>query len=121
MKGTKKDGTQRKSTKGIPRITDKVISMDEAGRKAWLDKVPAEHRKDVEARLSKAIVEGVKPKAINFATAFLGRSVEELTEAQGHLNSALQLAAVTAETALEKEIAEKQAQLTAIRTAKATA
>jgi hypothetical protein len=121
MKGQKKDGTARKSTKGIPRITDKVVAMDEAGRQAWLAKVPAEHRKDVEARLVKAVAAGLKPRKVNFETIFAGRSVEELTAAKTHLDAALSLAAVSAETELEKEIAAKTAQLSALRSAKATA
>jgi len=118
MKGQKKDGTQRKSTKGVPRITDKVIAMDETSRKAWLDKVPAEHRKDVTERLEKAIANGLKPRKVNFGTIFNGRTVEELTEAQTALTAALANASVTEEAEAQAAMEKIQARLDAIKTAR---
>lgn len=114
----KKDGTTRKSTKGIPRVTDKVLAMSEADRAAWLDKVPAEHRVEVEARLTSALTEGRKVKKVDFSTIFNGRSVEELTSAQTSLTNALASAAEAEEENLNRIIAEATAQKEALVRAK---
>jgi len=114
MSNKKKDGTARKSTKGIPRITDKVIAMNDEDRQAWLDTVPAEHRAEVEARLATAMTEGRKPKKIDFGTVFNGRTVEELTNAQTALTNALAEAAVAEEAKLNDIIAQAQAQKDAL-------
>lgn len=118
MKGTKNDGSPRKSTKGIPRVTDKVLALDEAGRKEWLAKVPANVRAEVEKRLTEALAAGRKPKAINWKTIFQGRPVTELTEAQTELTAAMGTAAVEAEAEQEKIIAKATATLNALRAAK---
>ena len=113
----------RKSTAGIPRVTNKVLAMDEAARKEWLDKVPAAHKDEVEKRLNDALAGGRKGKTkkIDLSTIFNGRSVEELTEAQNALNTALAAAAETAEAEAEAELEKLQAKLTAIKDAKAKA
>jgi Ran GTPase-activating protein (RanGAP) involved in mRNA processing and transport len=116
--GQQNSGKVRKSTKGIPRVTDKVLAMDEAKRQEWLGKVPPQHRAEVEARLTEALKEGRKPRKIDFAHIFDGRTVEELTSAKSHLDAALAKAAETAEATLAAEIAAKEAQLKAIRAAK---
>ncbi len=110
----KKDGTERKSTKGIPRVTDKVIAMSDEDRAAWLLTVPAEHRAEVEARLTTAMTEGRKPRKIDFGTIFNGRSVEELTNAQTALTDALAIAAVAEEDKLNEIIAKATAQKDAL-------
>jgi len=111
---TKKDGSPRKSTKGIPRVTDKVLAMSEEDRAAWLLTVPAEHRAEVEARLETAMTEGRKPRKVDFGTVFNGRSVEELTEAQTALTNALAEAAVAEEAKLNEIIAKATAQKDAL-------
>lgn len=120
MSKAKKDGTVRKSTKGIPRVTDKVLGMDEAGRKAWLDKVPAQFRTEVEARLTEALKVGRKVKSVDFSTVFNGRTVEELTVAKSALDAALAIAAVSAEAEAEAKIAELTASLAAMKQARAS-
>jgi hypothetical protein len=114
-----KTGKVRKSTKGIPRVTDKVLAMSEADRAAWLSKVPAEHRAEVEGRLAEALKVGRKAKAVDFSTVFNGRTVEELEAAQGFLTAAMATAAATAEAATEAAIAELKAKLDGLKTAKA--
>lgn len=123
MAKVKKDGTVRKSTKGIPRVTDKVIAMNDEDRAAWLAKVPSQHKAEVEARLQAAMTEGRKPKKVDFNTIFDGRSVEELTAAQSALTNALADAAVAEEAKLNEIIAkaeQQKAALIAAREAKAS-
>lgn len=113
----------RKSTKGVPRVTDKVVAMDEAGRKAWLSEKCANctdaQRKEVEARLTAALTGERKVKAVNFATIFKGRTVEELTAAQTALTTALAEAAVDEENRLNAIVAKANAQIEALKAAKA--
>jgi hypothetical protein len=115
---TTKTGKVRKSTKGIPRITDKVLAMSDTDRAAWLSKVPAEHLAEVEGRLVEALKVGRKAKTVDFSTVFNGRSVEELTAAQTALTAAIATAAVTAEADLEKEMQALEARLAIVKTAK---
>ena len=123
MSKQKKDGTQRKSTKGIPRITDKVLALNDTERAAWLTekcaKLNATQRKEVEGRLAEAVKVGRKAKKIDFSAVFSGRSVEELEAAQGFLTAAMATAAATAEAATEAAIAELKAKLDGLKTAKA--
>jgi hypothetical protein len=113
----------RKSTAGIPRVTNKVLAMDEAARKEWLDKVPAAHKGEVEKRLNDLLKDGRKGKTkkIDFTTIFNGRTVEELTEAQNALNAALAAASETEEAEAEAELEKLRAKIAAIKEAKAKA
>jgi len=124
---TKKDGSPRKSTKGIPRVTDKVLAMSEEDRATWLAEkskgLSAEVVAEIQERIATALKEGRKPKKVDFGTIFNGRSVEELTEAQSALTDALAAAAEAEEENLNRIIAEAQAQkeaLVAAREAKAS-
>ena len=120
-KGQKKDGTAKKSTKGIPRITDKVLAGGDA-LKAYQDavaKLSPTVQAECKARLEKAQAEGPKVKSVDFATVFNGRTIEELTVAQTALTVALATAAETAEKAAEAELAAVQAKLTAMKDARA--
>ena len=118
MSNKKKDGTLRKSTKGVPRVTDKILAMNEEERAAWLETVPAEHRAEVAARLETALTEGRKPKKVDFGTVFNGRTVEELTAAQTALTSALADAAIAEEAKLNEIIAKATAQKEALTKAR---
>ena len=113
----------RKSTKGVPRVTDKVVAMDEAGRKAWLAEKGANltdaQRKEVEARLMAALSGERKVKAVNFATIFNGRTVEELTAAQAALTVALSTAEEAETVKLNAIVAATTAKIEAIKAAKA--
>jgi len=123
----KNDGTTtvakvRKSTKGIPRVTNKVLAMDETARKEWLDKVPAAHKDEVEKRLNDLLKDGRKGKTKKIdLTIFNGRSVAELQDAQVALNAALAAASETEEAEAEAELEKLQAKLAAIKDAKAKA
>lgn len=117
-KGQKKDGSARKSTKGIPRVTDKVLAMNETERAEWLGKVPAEHRAEIEKRLNEALKEGRKPKKIDWASTFKGRTAADLTEAQVALTAEMGVASVTAIAEQEKIVAKATATLAALRAAK---
>jgi hypothetical protein len=118
MKGQKKDGTAKKSTKGIPRVTNKVLAMSDEDRKAWLAKVPAEHRTEVETRLTEALKGGRKPSKVDFTTVFKGRSVEDLMTAKTALNAELAAASDAEEAAAEAELAKLTAKVEAIKAAK---
>lgn len=113
----------RKSTKGVPRITDKVVSMSEADRGKWYDEsckaLSAEVKAEVMARLVKAITEGRKPKSVNFATIFTGRSAAELMEAQTALTAALEVAAIEGITQQERIIEKANRELAALKAAAA--
>ena len=112
----------RKSTKGIPRVTDKVLAMSETDRQAWLDEackaLSPEVKAEVAARLATALTEGRKAKKVNFGTIFNGRSVAELTEAQTALTEAMKLAAVEGVKEQERIIAKAQATLDALKAAR---
>jgi hypothetical protein len=109
----------RKSTKGIPRVTNKVIGMSEADRKAWLDKVPSEHRSEVEARLTEALKGGRKPSKIDFSTTFKGRTVEELMTAKTALDAELASAGEREEQEAQEQLNRIQAKIDAFKAAKA--
>ncbi len=113
----------RKSTKGIPRVTDKVLAMNEADRAKWLDEackaLTAEQKKEVAERLATALKDGREPKKVNFSTLFKGRTLAELTDAQTALTAALADAAVAEEESLNRIIAKAEAQKAAIVAAKA--
>ena len=84
--GTTAVAKVRKSTKGMPRITDKVIAMSETDRAAWLAKVPAEHLAGVEARLKDVLANGRtstgKGHKVDFGKLFAGRTVAEFGDLQ---------------------------------------
>ena len=116
----------RKSTAGIPRITNGVLAMSEADRAKWLDEsckdLTAEVKAEVAARLATVLKEGRKGKAktktVDFAAMFKGRTVKELGEAQTALSSALADAATAEEDTLNKVVAEAQQKLEAIAAAR---
>lgn len=115
----KKDGTAKKSTKGIPRVTAKVLEGGEALAKyqAAVAKLDAATQKECAERLVKAQTEGPKVKKVNFSTIFTGRSVEELTEAQTALNSALESAAIEGIKVQEMLIEKASRELAALKAA----
>lgn len=88
--------------------------MSDEDRAAWLANVPAQHRAEVETRLTAALTEGRKPKKVDFGTIFNGRSVEELTAAQASLTNALAEAAVAEEAKLNEIIAKAEQQKAAL-------
>jgi len=110
----------RKSTKGIPRITDKVLAGGDALAKYndAVSKLSPAVQAECKARLAKAQNDGPKVKKIDFSTIFAGRSVEDLTVAQTALTAALADAAVTAEQIAEQELAAVQAKLAALKDAR---
>ena len=124
MKGQKQDGqkTVRKSTAGVPRVTDKVLALDEAGRSKWLAEkcgsLNAEQKAEVEKRLAEAVAGGRKVKTVNLTTIFTGRSVAELTEAQTALTAALAAAAEAEEENLNRIIAKAEQQKAALAAAR---
>ena len=109
----------KKSTKGIPRVTNKIIALDAAGQKAWLETVPAAHRADVEARLKKAVTDGRKPgqgqgRKVDFVKAFGRCTMADLLTLRGTLNDAIEGkrdAAVAEIAAAEAELAQRKADL----------
>ena len=111
----------RKSTKGIPRVTDKVLAMSDEDRGKWLTEktagLSAETVKEIAERMEKALTEGREPKKVNFGSIFKGRSVAELTEAQTALTEALKVAAVEGIVAQERIIAKANAELAALKAA----
>lgn len=119
-------GKVHKSTKGIPRVTDKVLAMDEAGRASWLAEkgkgLSAEVIAEIKARIEKIMKGGRqgKSKKVDFAATFSGKTVEELTEAQTALTSALATAAVEAESKINAEIASLEAQKETLAKARAS-
>lgn len=101
--------TVKKSTKGIPRITDKVLAMDEAGRKAWFDAKCSGLSPEIQAEIQARMVAGRVPKAskkvVNFDALFAGKSLEVLTNAKIALDKALAETAVREEAELNAKIA----------------
>lgn len=119
--GQKKDGTAKKSTKGIPRVTDKVLAGGDALAKynKAVATLSPELQAECKARLATAQSEGRKAKKVDFATVFNGRTIEDLTTAKTALDIALAAAAETAEKEAEAKIAELQASIAAMKEAKA--
>ena len=125
-KGKTAQGTVRKSTKGIPRVTDKVLAMSEADRKAWLAKVTADKKlsSEVVVEIEKRIVEGLatprtpKVKKVDFGTIFNGRSVSELGDAQTALNAALDAAVTEEEARIQAIYAKAEKELAIIKARK---
>lgn len=115
----------RKSTKGVPRITDKILAMDEAGRAKWLadateaGKLSATVVAEIQARLVTALAGGRTPKKVNFAAAFTGRTYAELVVVQGELTAALKAASVEEEETLNRIIAKAEQQKAEIAARKA--
>ena len=112
----------RKSTKGIPRVTDKVLAMSDEEQAAWLAEkgasLTADQKAEVLARIETAKTEGRKPKKVDFGSIFKGRSVADLTDAKGHLTNALAAAAVEEEENLDRIIAKAELQKAALVSAR---
>lgn len=121
MSKAKKDGTAAKSTKGIPRVTDKVLAGGEALAKynEAVSKLPVSVQKECQERLAKAQAAGRKPKAVNFNTIFTGRSVEDLMVAKAALDAAMVAAAAAEEAEAEAQLARITAKVAAMKAAKA--
>lgn len=119
-KGQKKDGSARKITKGIPRVTANVLAGGEALAKynEAVSKLSAELQKECAERLAAAQKDGPKARKVDFATIFNGRSVEDLTTAKGALDAALKVAAEQEESKMANLIAKMEAQLKALRSVK---
>lgn len=116
-------GKARKNTKGIPRVTDKVLAGGEALTKYQeaVAKLPLDLQKECNDRLTKAQAEGRKPKAVNFGTIFTGRSVEDLMKAQTALTTAMTAAAAREEQEAEEQLARITAKVAAMKAAKSAA
>ena len=101
----------KKSTKGVPRITDKVLAMDEAGKQAWFaEKCAAlspETQAEIQARMAAGRVAkvGKVGKVIDFTALFAGKSLAVLTVAKAALDAALADTAVREEAELNDKIA----------------
>jgi hypothetical protein len=123
MSKAKKDGTAAKSTKGIPRVTDKVLAGGDALKKYQdaVAKLPASVQKECNDRLAKAQAEGRKPKTVNFSTIFTGRSVEDLMVAKTALDAAMVAAAAAEEAEAEAQLARITAKVAAMKAAKSGA
>ena len=116
-KGTAVAGTAskvRKNTSGIPRVTDKVLALDEAGRAAWLAEktkgLSAAIVAEVKTRLDEALAGGRTPKKVNFKAAFMGRPYAELIQVRSDLNEAIKESAKVEEDNLNKVIAQAEQQ-----------
>jgi hypothetical protein len=105
-----KNKAQKKSTKGIPRITAAVLAMDAAAQSTWVDglmivgtttPLSDEQKADVRARLSKAVIKPRKTRSLNWSETFAGRTAEDLAAA----NTALKTALVGAKSQMEQDIA----------------
>ena len=119
----------KKSTKGVPRITDKVIALDADGRVKWLADSKADAKystctaaqwAEVEKRLASAVAGERQPRKIDFASAFKGRSIKELNEARQALDAAVIAAGSAEETKLNEILARAQQELDTIRAARKT-
>jgi hypothetical protein len=119
------DKKVRKSTKGIPRVTDKVIAMSDADRAKWFAekcaKLNEAQKNEIQARLTKAMSDGRKPRKVNFATLFDGRPVAELIAAKEALTAAMANAEKAEVENLNRIIAKAEAQKKALEAAKAEA
>lgn len=123
-KGKKNDGTAKKSTKGIPRVTDKVRAMDAAGQSAWLAEVTKKFSlsatvvAEITARLNAPAKVKTTGRKVNFAKVFEGRDMDSLLVAQKALDAAI---AATKDSELDKinaliaEAQQKKAQLLAAK------
>ena len=117
-KNTVKVATVKKSTKGIPRITDKVLAMDQAGKDAWFASkcsgLSAEIQAEIKARMVAGRAPKVSKKVIDFNALFAGKSLEVLTNAKSALDLALAETAVREETELNEQIAKLEQQKEAL-------
>jgi len=114
----------KKSTKGIPRVTDKILAMDEAGRAAWLKEktvgLSAEVVAEIKSRMDSALAGDRQPKKINFKAAFAGRAYAELEQIRIDLNAALVAAEQSEESRLNDIIAKAEQEKQKIAARKAT-
>jgi hypothetical protein len=108
------DKKVRKNTKGIPRVTDKVIAMSDADRAKWFAekcaKLNEAQKNEVQKRLETALSEGRKPKKVNFVILFSGRTVAELKQASAALTVAMANAEKAEVETLNRIIAKAEAQ-----------
>ena len=114
----------RKNTKGVPRVTAKVLALDEAGRAAWLTESTKGLSAEVVAEIKARIVAGLNgdkpPKKVNFKAAFVGRSYAELIQIRADLSEALKVAEQAEEETLNRIIAKAEQQKKDIAARKAS-
>jgi hypothetical protein len=105
---TTKTGKTRKSTKGVPRVTDKIRAMDEAGKAAWLadvkGKVSATVYAEIETRLNapKKETGAGKGRKLDFTKLFADRDMDTLLAAQTALTNEIENARIAAIEAQER-------------------
>ena len=114
-----KANDSKKGGKGIPRVTSAVVSLDEAGRKAWLEslKVTDEVRKVVEGNLEKALKKGVKGSKFNaeaVMAALAKQPITTLVEIQKGIAPLIAAGKDAARKQIEAEVAERQVKLAAL-------
>jgi hypothetical protein len=114
-----------KNTKKIgykgPRVSAKIVQMDEAGRKEWLAglTVTDAERKAIADRLEKAVKEGVKPRKMDlegFKASLASQPIEALVEIQVTIAPLIENGKVAAAAKIKEQIAklEEQARLMGI-------
>jgi len=98
----------------IPKITVKVLALDEAGRAAWLTEktkgLSAEVVNKIKARMVAALSGEKPPKKVNFKAAFVGRPYAELVQIRADLSEALKVAEQAEEETLNRIIAKAEQQ-----------
>lgn len=105
---TTKTGKTRKSTKGVPRVTDKIRAMDATGKAAWLaevkGKVSATVFAEIETRLNEPKKEtGTgKGRKLDFTKLFAGKDMDALLAAQTALSNEIENARLSAIEAQER-------------------
>ena len=102
-----------------PRVSQKIVALDEAGRKAWLAslKVSPDELKAITARLEKAVAKGSKPRKINIENikaSLVGQPIAVLAEIQKSIEPLIKAGRQSEIERIRKEMADQTAALAAL-------
>lgn len=106
--------TKRVGYKG-PRVSAKIIQMDEAGQKAWLDglTVSDTERKAIAERLAKAVKKGLKPRKFDLdslKSVLASQPVEVLVDIQAAIKPLIDAGRADAAAKIKAQMAALQEQ-----------